>query len=165
MFIPNLTYQVLTKNCFNFNDQLYEQKQGTAVGSRMAPNYAIIFMHCLETSFLYIYPTPPIVWLRFIDDIFMIWINGEQQLKRFLEILNHHHPTIKFAYTMNKNEITFLDTIVYRSPNHRLYTRIYHKPIDEKQYLHYHSAHPSNQKESVPNGLLIRCRRICTELF
>ena len=45
MFISNLTYQVLTKNYFNFNDQLFEQKQGTAMGTRMAPNYAIIFMH------------------------------------------------------------------------------------------------------------------------
>ena len=64
---------------------------------------------------------------------------------------------------MNKNEIAFLDTTVYRSPTQRIYTRIYHKPTDQKQYLHYHSAHHRNQKESVPYGLLIRCRRICRE--
>ena len=33
-----------------------EQKQGTAMGTRMAPNYAIIFMHYLETHFLTSYP-------------------------------------------------------------------------------------------------------------
>ena len=129
----------------------------------MAPNYAIIFMHYLETNFLISYPTPPRVWLRFTDDIFMIWKYGEQQLRRFLEALNHHHPTIKFTYTMNKNEIAFLNTIVYRSPNHWLYTRMYHRPMDQKQYLHYRSAHPINQKESVPYGIFIKCRRICTE--
>ena len=64
---------------------------------------------------------------------------------------------------MNKKEIAFLDTIVYRSPNHRHSTRIYHKPTDQKQYLYYHSAHPGNEKELVPYGHLIRCRRICTE--
>ena len=45
----------------------------------------------------------------------MIW-KYEEQLKGFLEALNHHHPTIKFTYTMTKNEIAFLDSIVYRSP-------------------------------------------------
>ena len=72
MFISNLAFQVLTKNVFNFNGQLYEQTQGTAMGTRMAPNYAIIFMHYLETNFLSHYPKQPKIWLRFIDDIIMI---------------------------------------------------------------------------------------------
>ena len=40
-----------------------------------------------------------------------------------------------------------------------IYTRIYHKPTDQKYYLHYYSAHPRNQKNSVPYGLLIRCQK------
>ena len=40
---------------------------------------------------------------------------------------------------------------------------MYHKPTDQKYYIHYNSAHPRNQKNSVPYGLLIRCKRICTE--
>ena len=52
MFISNLAYQVLTKNFFNFNGQLYEQTQGTAMGNRMAPNYAIILCNTWkQTSF------------------------------------------------------------------------------------------------------------------
>ena len=47
MFICNLAHQVLTKNYFIFNRQIYIQKQGTAMGTRMAPKYAIIFMHYL----------------------------------------------------------------------------------------------------------------------
>ena len=31
---------------------------------------------------------------------------------------------------------------MYRSPTHRIYTRIYHKPTYQKQYLHFPSAHP-----------------------
>ena len=81
--------------------------------------------------------------------------------KRVLEALHNYQPTIKFIHTMDKNEIAFLDTIVYRSSTNRIYTRIYHKPTDQKHYLHYHSAHPRNQNESVPYGLLIR--RICIE--
>ena len=49
---------------------------------------------------------------------------------------------------MNKNEIVILDAIVYKSPNHRLDTRIYYKHTDQKQYLNYHSAYPRNQKKN-----------------
>ena len=35
--------------------------------------------------------------------------------------------------------------------------------MDQKQYLHYKSSHPKNQKDAVPYGLLIRARRICTK--
>ena len=98
MFISNLTYHVLTKNYFNFNDQLFEQEQGTAVGTRIAPNYAIIIMHYLETNFLTSYPTPPTICLRSIDDIFMIWKDGEQELRMFLEAVNNYHPAIQITY-------------------------------------------------------------------
>ena len=99
MFISNLTHQVLTKNYFNFNGRLYEQIQGTAMGTKMVPNYAIIFMHYLETNFLANYPKQPKIWLRFIDDIFMIWTEGKLELNKFLPVLNSHHPTIKFTHT------------------------------------------------------------------
>ena len=37
----------------------------------------------------------------------------------------------------------------------------YHKTTDNKQYLHFKSAHPRKQKESVSHGLDTRCKRIC----
>ena len=39
---------------------------------------------------------PRICW-RYIDDIFFISEHGEDSLKRFFEILNAFHPTIKFT--------------------------------------------------------------------
>ena len=163
MLICNLAHQVLTKNYFQFNGQLYIQKQGTAMGTKMAPNYAIIFMHYLETNILNQATSKPTVWLRFIDDIFMIWSHGIQKLKLFMELLNNHHPTIKFSYEYNQHEIPFLDTVIYRTRDNQLFTKVYHKPTDQKQYLHFHSAHPRKQKESVPYGLFIRTKRICSE--
>ena len=146
MFISNLTHQVLTKNYFKFNDKLYKQIQGTAMGTRMAPNYAIIFMHYLETNFLSNYPKQPKIWLRFRDDIFMIWKEGKPELEKFLDAFNSYHPTIKFMHTIDENEIPFMDTVVYRSPTNRIHTRIFHKPTDQKHYLHYHSVHPKTKK-------------------
>ena len=156
MFICNLAYQILTKNCFTFNKQLYIQKQGTAMGTRMAPKYAIIFMHYLESNLLCSTTRKPKTLLRFIDDIFMIWPHGTQTLKQLINMINSYHPTIKFTCDYNKWEIPFLDTILYKTEDNQLFTRDYHKPTDNKEYLHFHSAHPRKQKESVPYGLLIR---------
>ena len=63
MFICNPAHQVLTKNYFIFNKQLYIQKQDTAMGTRMAPNYTIIFMHYLESNALETTTKKPKIWL------------------------------------------------------------------------------------------------------
>ena len=48
LFISRLTNLVLTKNYFEFNNTLYRQTQGTAMGTRMVPSYANIFMKYIE---------------------------------------------------------------------------------------------------------------------
>ena len=52
MFIFTLIKKVLTKNHFEFNSQLYIQKMGTAMGTRMVPSYANLFMKHLEHELL-----------------------------------------------------------------------------------------------------------------
>ena len=44
LLICRLANLVLTKNNFEFNKKIYRQVQGTAMGTRMAPSYANIFM-------------------------------------------------------------------------------------------------------------------------
>ncbi len=50
--LAELTTKVLESNIFRFNDEYYIQRHGTAMGSRMAPNFAAIFMHMFETVHL-----------------------------------------------------------------------------------------------------------------
>ena len=69
---------------------------------------------------------------------------------------------IKFTEEHSIKEIAFLDTLVYKE-NGKLLPKVYHKKTDQKQYLHYKSSHPRNQKDAVPYGLLIRTRRICSK--
>ena len=111
-FIKKLGNLVLKHNYFEFNGQLFLQQQVTAMETRMAPNYAIIFMHKTETELLQKSSLKPTFFKRFIDDIFLIWPHGEKQLQDFLQMINSHHKTIKFTEEHSKTEIPFLDTLV-----------------------------------------------------
>ena len=44
-------------------------------------------------------PFKPYIWLRYIDDIFMIWTEGPENFKVFVEYLNNIHPSLTTEYT------------------------------------------------------------------
>ncbi len=70
-------------NYFQFADQMYHQKQGTAMGTVVAPSYANLFMADLEEKLLAGYPT---LWKRYIDDILVIWPGDQKSLNEFVSI-------------------------------------------------------------------------------
>ena len=96
---------VLENNVFEFNETFYIQKQGTAMGTKMAPSYANLFMGKLEESLKHKHIH---TWKRYIDDIII----------HHLE--NSFHPTIKFTYESSQNELTFLDTTIYKGERFKL---------------------------------------------
>ena len=147
---------------FNFNGDYYLQDGGTAMGTAAAPNDANFFMDRFETKALQNWPLKPLHWLRFIDDIFMIWTHGEDKLEEFFTYLNGIHPTIKLTSEHSYINISFLDTTVKINDNRELYTTLYKKPTDTHLYLHHSSAHHAPSKTKGPYGHFLRLRRICT---
>ena len=132
------------------------------MGTALAPNYTNIFMDKFETKALENYPLKPLLWKRFIDDIFMVWTHGEEQLNKFVNYLNGIYPTIEYTHEVSQEEINFLDTTVRILPNRCLYTTLYNKPTDTHLYLHHDSAHPHSVNANGPYGQFLRIRRICT---
>ena len=78
-----LTECVLKNNIFEHNTSFYKQLRGTAIGTKMAPPYAILFMGDLEEKILKDCDKKSLTWWRYIDDIFMLWQHGEKELKTF----------------------------------------------------------------------------------
>ena len=106
----------------------------------------------------------PFVWWRYIDDIFMIWTEGEDNLKTFINYLNSIHPTIKFTheYSNSSNQsLPFLDVQVHLN-NNQIQTDLHTKPTDKHQYLLKSSCHPTHTKRTIPFSLALRLRRICS---
>ena len=148
-------------NNFEFENNHYLQLHGTAMGTKMAPAYANLFMGDLEQKILAQSLPKPLVWWRNIDDVFMIWPHGEEKLNEFVNLLNSSHETIKFTLEVSPSKINFLDVTVLLH-NNSITTYLYLKSTDTHQYLLSSSCHPNHIKKSIPYSLALRIRRICT---
>ena len=95
-----LLEKVLKLNNFTFNDENFIQVKGTAMGTRPAPNFANIYMGRLEDKFVYRtdWFNYIIDWVRFIDDIFLIWKGNNNSLTTFIEYQNGVVPCIHQIY-------------------------------------------------------------------
>ena len=115
----------------------------------------------LEDHFLKGATDKPLMWFRYIDDIFFIWTHGEEKLTDFSNFCNSFDPHIKFEQTKLTTSIPFLDVQVINS-NGKISTDLYTKPTDTHQYLNWTSCHPRHTKTSIPYSLALRLRRICS---
>ena len=79
---------VLKNNVFEFNGNFYLQIQGTAMGTKMVPAYANLFMGKLEIELKQLGNPHILIWKRFKDDIFTVAMDWIQN--RIHNI--HEHP-------------------------------------------------------------------------
>ena len=171
-FTPNkrimktLFHFVLEHNYFLFNDKLYKQLQGTAMGTKVAPCFADLFLGKFEEDFIL---TPEItnkikLYKRFLDDIFILWTGNLKELNTFIEYINNIHPTIKFTHKYSTKQIDFLDSTIYIDPETKTFkSKLYKKPTDTNSILHYSSYHPEHTKANIIQTQALRYRLLTTD--
>ena len=133
------------------------------MGTKCAPSYVIIFMGKFEED-LSCQHIPPLVWRRYIDNVFLIWPHSREELDSFISHLNQVHNTIKFTSDISDTSVNFLVVKITKDIHGRLTTSLYTKPTDAHLYLHYSSYHPIQQKKSIPYSQAVRIRRICNTI-
>ena len=154
---------ILTLSNLIFNSKFYLQIKGCTMGTICTPTYANIFMSEFEEKYIYpLIKNKSSSYLRFFDDIFMVWTKSENELKSFINEINKKHHSIKFDFRFSKEKIEFLDTLVYKDHNNRLQTTFYKKPTDCQNFLQAKSAHPLSLKKSISYGQALRIKRVCS---
>ena len=156
-----------------FLNKFFHQIKGTAMGTPMAVNFANLFMANFEEQLLADYAAShgrsPILWLRYIDDIFFIWKGSEESLKEFITFIDNYSTKknmsskIEFKHHYSKESVHFLDTTIFIRDNH-LMTTLYSKPTAAFDYVHRSSYHVQHLLKAIPKGQFMRIRRICTLL-
>ena len=125
--------------------------------------FAVIFMAHIEKQLLLASLQKPILWKRFIDNIFSVWALSEREINDFVDFANLFHTTIKFTHEMSSEKIVFLDTEVFKGPrftdNKTLDVQTHFKPTETFQYTHFSSCHPFSVKKGFIKGEALRLLR------
>jgi len=153
--IINLLKIILYNNDFTFNDSNYIQKQGVAMGQRFAPSVANLYLALWEEKLFIQSAKSPIVWHRYIDDIFAIWRGNTNDLITFLNFTNNFYDNISITYEYNKDFCIFLDLYIYKNDHHLLH-KIHFKETNNHSLLDVSSNHPKHVFKGIIHSQIRR---------
>ena len=159
----NLLKLILFENYFLFNNNLYLQTDGLAMGSPISATLANIFLCHYEEIWLDECPIEfkPHTYYRYVDDTFMLF-HHESHIPLFLNYLNSKHNKIKFTNEIeSNNKLSFLDVKVTRE-NNNFITDVYRKPTFTGLGLNFNSFTPIKYKINNIKCLLFRTYEICS---
>ena len=160
LYIMDLMRLILKENSFKFKDKHYIQTHGTAMVTKMAVAFAVIFMAHVEKQPPATSPHKPLIWRKFIDDIFSVCTSPKVEINNFIDFANSFHTTIKFRHEVSSKKIVSLDTEVFQDP--RLITdkildvETHLKPTETFQYTQF--SHPLSVKKGFVKGEALRWR-------
>ena len=128
------------------------------MGTKRAVAFSVIFKADREKWQPMASPYKPLVWKRFVDDIFSLWDISTKEVYKFVDFVNTCHPTnIKFTCEISSECTVFLDTEVFKGPRistHKILNLQTHfKPTESFQYTHFSSCHPSDCKKGRGEAL------------
>ena len=153
-------------NYFIFNDIIYNQIDGVAMGSPLGPTLANAFMCHMERKWLQECPVDfkPVFYRRYVDDCFLIF-NSESHVELFLQFLNKQHKSIQFTVEKEvDNILPFLDLKIERKES-VLSTSIYRKPTFTGLLSKFDSFAPLKYKENLIATLVHRGYRLCSSFL
>ena len=146
---------VLTLNTFEFNGEFYKQTGGVAMGSRLGPNYACLFVGYVEVRMLSSYTgIKPDLYKRYMDNVAGAASCGEEDLRQFLACASPLHPSLEYIWSVSSGKLPFLD--IYMKPRaDRIATSIHYKDTYSHSYFNFSSSHKSC-KSSIPFSQFLR---------
>ena len=149
--IEQLLDFILHNNYFKFDNIVYRQREGVAMGNHLAPPFAILFMDKLEQKMLATAEKKPEFYDRYVDDCLMAWLHGEENLKEFIKHCNNQHPHIKFTWnhSLSGKPVDFMDLAITINEELQLEYELFQKPSDSGVGLNFNSSVPTSQKLSV----------------
>ncbi|CAM4873605.1 unnamed protein product [Rotaria socialis] len=149
---------------FRFQNKIYKQIDGVAMGSPLTPILANLWLQKIEQKLNKFSKNRPVIWLRYVDDIFCLFDISEIKVLEFHSKINKWHKNLKFTIAMEPdNTIPFLDVLVTIDDVHnQLTTSLYRKPTHTGLYLLWDSSQSRRYKIGLIKTLVIRIYRICS---
>ncbi|XP_065663335.1 uncharacterized protein LOC136085793 [Hydra vulgaris] len=149
---------------FLFNGKFYDQLDGVAMGTPLAPTLANMFIGFHEQTWVNNCSSSiPIFYKRYVDDIIAIF-NSEFEAQEFFKHLNKQHKNLRFTMENEKGkQIPFLDVLINKSNS--LSTSVYHKKTYTGLLQNFFSFVPSCYKTGLIRCLIDRTYKINNTWF
>jgi hypothetical protein len=106
---------ILSQNYFQFNNELYTQNEGLAMGAPTSAILAEIFIQYFEyNDIIQILQKHHIIdYCRYIDDILIIYNENYTNIQDTLNDFNSVHPNIQYTMeTQIDNKLNYLDITI-----------------------------------------------------
>ena len=157
--LKTLLYNTLSLNIFEYNNSYFQQINGTAMGTIMAPTYANCFLSDLEKDLHS--NNNIIIFKRYIDDIFIIYNNINRDLEDFFEILHKTYSNLELTIEHSVKSIIFLDLeIILNQISNKIETKLHKKPIGNTDLIHKNSSHPYHMISNIISNESLRALRL-----
>ena len=165
----NLIRLCVDATIFTFDGEFFQQKFGVAMGSPLSPILANICMEFIEKNFIASLPDniKPLLWVRYVDDVFIIYTHDEASFNEFITAVNSFLPTIKFTVEQEVDgKLPFLDVMVIHNKDTRQFSfKVYRKPTHTENYIHFYSQHSETVKRNIVVNMFHRAFKICDPIF
>lgn len=156
--IMDLLRFVMENSYLTFKDLVYHQKDGTAMGTSVAPTYANIVVYMLERKVITEFGDRLYFYRRFLDDVIVYLcpsISAAFKLR-----MNSLHPKLLFEFVDSTDDAAFLDLCLIKGLRFRSQglfdLRVHQKKMNLYLYIPYRSFHTEAAKRSFIQTELMR---------
>jgi len=147
---------------FRFQNKIFKQTDGVAMGNPLAPIIADLWMQKIEEKLNKFSTNKPTIWLRYVDDVFCLFTIPNEKILEFHTRINRWHSNLRFTVDFESNcSIPFLDVLVTHK-DHSIVTSLYRKPTHTGLYMLWDSNQNRRYKLGLIKTLVIRIYRICS---
>jgi hypothetical protein len=165
----------LFNNDIQFDGAFYKQVKGISMGWSPSPTVANFFLKGLDELIL---SFSPLIYVRFIDDVFLCWETTRPGLDELMRAANEWDPSIQLLWAQSDESATFLDMTVFKPQAAAatveiglgnaplipvlLQTGVHFKATDTHALLHRTSCHAQHTFRGIVKSQLIRFYRLCS---
>jgi hypothetical protein len=159
---------ILRWNILEHAGEHWLQLFGTAMGTPVAPTFAVIFLGYLEQERLWPFwkGPKPLYFKRYIDDIFIIWSHSLSSLQKLRTYYDTRLPSIKVTGRIKDDSVNFLDIVIYKGDRFKstgiLDTRSATKSVNLYLYIPGKSWHTEANMLAWVTSELNRHVRLCS---
>jgi hypothetical protein len=141
----------LKQNYFQYSDQLFQPKKGTAMGSPISGTMAEVYLQYIEETHVkqWLDSKEIIHYKRYVDDILIIYDQNKRNKQIILHQINNIDKNFQFKMLSEENStINYLDISTHRN-NSNIDICIYRKPTGTDTTIQLSSNYPHEQKTAA----------------